>query len=203
MSSDLRFESSETFAIMIVDMVNSTKTACRIDNSSKLRLLYGTFINTMSNIATGLGAKVIKNGGDSIICYFPGTRECTDKSCLLPVLSCGLEMINARVGLNYRLQSIGLPPVSYRISADYGRHEVAKDPYSSAIDLFGRTMNLCAKINTLSPIDSLVIGEDLYEIVKTFSDFTTTKCGEYRLDELTSYLLYLVSKGRRHIEILR
>ncbi|AIF82542.1 family 3 adenylate cyclase [Candidatus Nitrososphaera evergladensis SR1] len=180
---------------MMVDMVNSTRTACQLGNSSKLRLFYEIFINTMSRIATRLDARVVKNGGDSIICYFPGTRDCVDKSCLLPVLTCGLEMINARMALNYGLQSIGLPAVSYRISADYGRHEVAKDPYSDTIDLFGPTMSLCAKINSLSPANSLVIGEDLYEIVKTFSDFTITKCGEYRLDEFRSYLLYVVSKG--------
>ncbi len=195
MISRLRFESSESCAIMIVDMVNSTRVACRLDDSCKLRLFYEIFINTMSDIARSLGGRVIKNGGDSIICYFPMTRECTDESCLLPVLICGLDMLDARTHLNYGLQSLGLPAVSYRISADYGTHEVAKDLNSETIDLFGLTMSLCAKINSLSPANSLVIGEDLCKMVKSFSGFTIRKYSEYPLDEDKTYVLYTVSKG--------
>jgi class 3 adenylate cyclase len=197
MTNTLRFESSESCAIMIVDMVNSTRTACQLGDSCKLRLFYEIFINTMSDIVRSLDGRVIKNGGDSIICYFPSTKECTDESCLLPVLTCGLEMLDARISLNHGLQSLGLPAVSYRISADYGTHEVAKDIKSNTIDLFGPTMSLCAKINSLSPANSLVIGEDLYKLAKSFSGLAIRRYSEYRLDEEKGYVLYVVSKGNQ------
>jgi class 3 adenylate cyclase len=178
---------------MMVDMVDSTRTTCQLGNSCRLRLFYELFINSLSGIAEGFDGRVVKNGGDSIICYFPRTKDCIDRSRLLSVLTCGLEMINARMALNRGLHSIGLPAVSYRVSADYGRHEVAKGLEPDTIDLFGPTMSLCAKINALSPANSLVIGGDLYEIVKSISEFIIHKYGEYRLDEKKGYLLYLVS----------
>ena len=41
-----------------------------------------------------------------------------------------------------------LPLVDYRISADYGRVEIAKSSSSMSEDLFGTTINICSKINT-------------------------------------------------------
>lgn len=44
----------------------------------------------------------------------------------------------------------GLPCVDYRISADYGRLEVALTKTSVGDDFFGPTMNMCVKINSSS-----------------------------------------------------
>jgi two-component system, OmpR family, response regulator ChvI len=58
----------------------------------------------------------------------------------------------------------------YKISADYGRVEVARSVSSpDTDDLFGSTMNICAKINSMAPPTGMVIGSDLYSIVKKFS----------------------------------
>ena len=194
MASRLKITSSETCVVMFVDMVSSTKTACQIGSSDKLRLFYETFINTLSDIATSHGATIVKNGGDSIICCFPKTQDCLEKSAFREMLVCALEIISAHKIVNFALQSAGLPTVSYRVSADYGRHEVVKDPKSDTADLFSPTMNLCAKINCLSPPNSVVIGSDLYEIVKSFSDFMIRGCGEYRVNEKRAYPVFAVSK---------
>jgi len=65
------------------------------------------------------------------------------------VFECGLTMIAVNLIINDKLQKEGkeLPPLCYRISADYGRVEVAKSLTSTNEDLFGPTVNLCAKIN--------------------------------------------------------
>ena len=78
-------------------------------------------------------------------------------------------MILARDIINAKLHSVNLPSVSYRISADYGRVEVATSTSSKGEDLFGSTMNICAKINSMAEPNGIVIGGDLYQIVKSFS----------------------------------
>jgi CheY-like chemotaxis protein len=67
------------------------------------------------------------------------------------------------------LHSENLPSVSYRISADYGRVEVATSTSSKGEDLFGSTMNICAKINSMAEPNGIVIGGDLYRIINSFS----------------------------------
>ena len=63
-----------------------------------------------------------------------------------------------------------MPNLSYRISADYGRVEVARSQSSpDTDDLFGSTMNVCAKINSMASVNGMVIGSDLYYITKKFS----------------------------------
>jgi CheY-like chemotaxis protein len=78
-------------------------------------------------------------------------------------------MILARDIINIKLQSENLPSVSYRISADYGRVEVATSTSAKGEDLFGSTMNICAKINSMAQPNGIVIGGDLYQIIKSFS----------------------------------
>lgn len=66
--------------------------------------------------------------------------------------------------INARLHEEKLPPLNYRISADFGRVEVAKSRSSQSDDLFGSAMNLCAKINSKAPPNGMVIGEALIPI---------------------------------------
>lgn len=194
MASRLKISSSEACAVMYVDMVQSTRITCQIANSDKLRLFYETFINTLSDIAITHGARVVKNGGDSIICYFPKTTDCAEKSAFKEMLICGLEMIQMREVLNAGLEAAGLPATNYRISADYGKHEVVKDADLDVVDIFGPTMCVCAKINSLAPPNCMVIGSDLHEIVKSFPDFSMVGFSQYAIQEKHSYPVFLVLK---------
>jgi class 3 adenylate cyclase len=74
-------------------------------------------------------------------------------------------MIAASDAINAKLKEEGgLPSLYYRISADYGRVEVARSITSpDTDDLFGSTMNICAKINSIAPPNEMVIGSDLYD----------------------------------------
>jgi CheY-like chemotaxis protein len=85
------------------------------------------------------------------------------------VLECCTAITAAHEFINMRLETEQLPPVSYRISADYGRVEVATTVTSGAEDLFGPTVSMCAKINSQAEPNGIVIGGDLYEIIKRFS----------------------------------
>jgi CheY-like chemotaxis protein len=96
------------------------------------------------------------------------------------VLECCTAIIAAHEFINIRLEAEALPPVNYRISADYGRVEVATTVTSGAEDLFGPTVNMCAKINSQAEPNGIVIGGDLHEMMKrySFKDYSFEEVGK-------------------------
>jgi CheY-like chemotaxis protein/class 3 adenylate cyclase len=156
--------------IGFVDMVDSTKVTAEISDRQKIRQYYSIFINTMAILVKNYGAKIVKNAGDALIFYFPDSSDPANEAAFRDILECFTTMILARDVINTKLHSEeNLPSVSYRISADYGRVEVATSTSSKGEDLFGSTMNICAKINSMAEPNGIVIGGDLYQIVKSFS----------------------------------
>ena len=162
-------QSNGYYCICFVDMVNSTQITAKIADGNKIKKYYQIFLNAMATLAKNFGAKVIKNVGDALIFYFPDTLHIENKAAFKEVLECCTAITAAHEFINIRLESEGLPPVSYRISADYGRVEVATTVTSGAEDLFGPTVSMCAKINSQAEPNGIVIGGDLYEIMKHFS----------------------------------
>ncbi len=156
--------------IGFVDMVNSTKvTAQMVSDRQKIGKYYSIFINTMAVLAKNYGAKIIKNAGDALIFYFPDSSDPANEQVFNRAFECFTTMILAHDIINAKLHSENLPSVSYRISADYGRVEVASSTSSKGEDLFGSTMNICAKINSMAEPNGIVVGGDLYQIIKSFS----------------------------------
>lgn len=64
-----------------------------------------------------------------------------------------------------------LPPIKYRISADYSQLSVANSAVSLCEDLFGIAMNIYAKINSIANLNGLVIGENLFDDVRGLDDY--------------------------------
>jgi two-component system, OmpR family, response regulator ChvI len=135
--------------IGFVDLVNSTKVTAEIFDRQKVGQYYSVFINTMAIMAKNYGAKIVKNAGDALIFYFPDSSDPANEAAFKDAFAC-FTMILARDIINAKLHSVNLPSVSYRISADYGRVEVATSTSSKSEDLFGSTMNMCAKINSMA-----------------------------------------------------
>jgi CheY-like chemotaxis protein len=119
----------------------------------------------MASIVRGHHARVIKNVGDSLVYYFPETSDVNTPSGFKNVFECARTMIGAYKVINAKLEEAKLPPVNYRISADYGKVEIAKSASSMADDIFGPTVSMCCKINTKASKNGLVIGGDLYRII--------------------------------------
>ena len=90
-----------------------------------------------------------------------------------------------------------LPALKYRISADYGKVHLAKSYTSEMDDLFGTTVNLCAKINRYAKPNSMVIGGDLYLVLKAIpllkKDYYFKQAGYYSLGIREAYPLYSVT----------
>ena len=170
----------ERYCICYIDMMNSTQTASAL-NDLQLSKYYGIFLNSMATIAKNFGATIIKNAGDCLIYYFPSTSNSNDHSAFKNVIECGITMISAHQAINAKSFEQKLPPLNYRISADYGKVEVARSSSSQSEDLFGSTMNVCAKINSKAPANGMAIGHNLYQKVSAImkEEYNFERIGEY------------------------
>jgi class 3 adenylate cyclase len=189
----------QNYCICYIDMMDSTKIASQL-KENELFKYYAVFLNATARIARNFGAKIIKNAGDCLIYYFSKTSDASNNpASLKDVLECGITLTVAHRAINAKLHEEKLPPINYRISADYGIVEVARSRSSQSDDLFGSAMNLCAKINSKAPANGMVIGKALYELVKSFEDYNFGKVGD-QPGAKYQYPAYLVeSKHKRTI----
>jgi two-component system response regulator ChvI len=196
---------SQNCCVSFIDIVDSTIiTTTEMNDAEKIRRYYSIFINTMAAIIRDFNATIIKNTGDSLLYYFPKTSNSNDKSAFKEVFECGLTMIRANTIINTKTQEEGLSRLNYRISADYGRVEMAKSMTSTSEDLFGPTVSLCAKINSMAPINGMVIGSDLCQTVRSSfdNDYSFSEIGKYQINELKyqQYPIYSVIRNKNKEE---
>ena len=160
----------KSYCMGIVDMVNSTKITAYLEHD-KMCEYYRIYLNSMTEIAKEFGAIITKNVGDSLLYYFPDTCDAEDDDSIKVALECSLAMVNSCGDINTLLDECDLPPVSYRISSDYGRLSIAKSLSSTCEDIFGPTVNMCAKINCVAMPNTTIVGGDLYQIARQFKDY--------------------------------
>ena len=142
-----------------------------------------------------------------MIFYLPKTSDSTNRSAFWNVIDCCVTMMAAYKFVNLEMSKIGLPSVSYRISADYGKAIISKpNANSQTSDLFGPILDLCTKINSKAPPNGMVIGNNLYQILKSYlnssslstssftDDYNFKIIGEYSIigSKQQSYSLYSV-----------
>lgn len=160
---------SASYCICLIDLVESSKTTAQINDSAKIGSYYSIFLNSVSAVVRKFGGRVVKNVGDGLIFYFPETSDSANRAAFTAGFECLTGMISERNTINERLYASNLPSVSYRLSADYGKVQVAASNSSQREDLFGPTMNIIAKIKPFAMPNSLVIGNDLYRIITSMS----------------------------------
>jgi len=160
---------SECYCISMIDIVGSTQITSKLYNSGKIKKFYAVFINEIAKIVKFHDGKILKTVGDGVIFYFPKTSSVENIEGFEQALKCLLNMVSSRHAINDKLHKEFLPEISYRISADYGKLEVAMSgEISSSYDLFGPTINFCAKINKKAPPNGIAVGADLWRIVNSF-----------------------------------
>jgi len=140
---------SNSYCVCFVDIVNSTGVTAGLSDE-QVRNYYSIFLNNIATIIKSFEAKVLKVVGDGVIFFMPSTINCENLPAFDNALDCCFALLTERHFINAALNAEALPPLSYRISADYGRFQIAKTKSSRGDDLFGSTMNLCAKINSLA-----------------------------------------------------
>ncbi|CAN5845899.1 hypothetical protein BH23THE1_BH23THE1_16130 [soil metagenome] len=193
---------SNNYCICIIDIIESTNNTRDILESKKIKQYYSVFLNTMTSIINRHGGKVIKNAGDNLLYYFPRTMNQSNYLDFQDVIECGLSMIDAKDQLDLLLNLNGLPPINYRISASYGKVELAIVSNSSSGDIFGTPVNICSKINHLASSNQMIIHRDLYQIIKempyfhdyVFEELNRNKGVDYSENNTDVYTAYSVHR---------
>ena len=162
---------SNNYCVCMIDIIDSTNNTYDILESKKIKQYYSVFLNTMTSIISRHGGKVIKNAGDNLLYYFPSTMNESNYLDFQDVIECGLSMIDAKDQVDLLLNLNGLPPINYRISASYGKVELAIVANSHSGDIFGTPVNVCSKINHLASSNQMIIHRDLYQVMKEMPYF--------------------------------
>ena len=185
-------DQSENGCVCLIDIKDSTQITAKMTDSQASNL-YSTFLNAMAIIVQEFKGTVIKNIGDALLFYFPNTNP-LDPLSFKNVIDCCLSMCESHDKIGKKLEEKGLPIVDYKISATYGSVRVANTSTSDVNDIFGSTVNRCAKINGLSPKNGLVIDEGLYNAVKSIDKYLFSKIDELMPDNEQGYVVYTVTR---------
>jgi class 3 adenylate cyclase len=189
-------EQIKVYAVGIIDIVGSTNIAVNL-SEKKIADFYGIFINDISNIIKKFEGIVVKNIGDSLLFYFPDTLEKSHKNAnqksFENSIKCGFAIIDNHSIINKKMSKLGLPKLDYKISFSYGGIRIAKILTSAVDDIFGLTVNICAKINSLCPPNSIVITQKLHDAIDSIDRIQSEKLGEYSLTN-SKVQVYLIKK---------
>jgi len=186
---------SKSYCVGVVDMVNSTKISARMNEIDWSRY-YKIFLNSIAKILTRYGGVVIKNMGDSLLYFFPESSNSQRKYGFISCLECTLAIIESHDDICKILAGENLPCLDYRVSADYGRVVIMNSNNSSTPDLIGPPVNMCTKINHRAENNGVVIGGDLYQVVKNLQGYRFRHVAGFSLGLKYSYPIYSVSREK-------
>ncbi len=186
---------SEKYCVCMVDIMNSTKITATLTDEQTSEF-YKIFLNSVALTVRNFGGIVVKNIGDALLFYFPvlhSEKDLTIKKCL----NCCLTLGETRKDILDQLHKHNLPTVDYRTSATFGIVRIARTSTSSVNDIFGATVNRCAKINRSAPANGLIIGEEFYENAKHLEGYTYKKIESEIVSPEHGYIGYIVSRKPR------
>ncbi len=184
---------SQSCCLGLIDMIDSTKISASLPQH-KISKYYEIFLNSMANIVERFDGIVIKNIGDSLLYYFPESSNINRKFGFLSCLECSLKMIEEHESINQTMCNENLPQLNYRVSADFGSVIIMKLAHSTSIDLLGTSVNMCKKINCSAPQNGVVIGSDMYQMVKNFCDYKYKQICECSVGLKYTYPIYSVQR---------
>ena len=151
--------------IMYIDLVGSTKMSMTLP-VEQLVTIIRAFTHEISSVVESYNGYVLKYVGDAIISFFPcGFNKylISDKS-----VQCAKSMINViKNGINPILTKHDYPELSVKIGIDEGEDVVVQYGYdkSSLIDILGYSMNVAAKITSLTAANKISVGNAVYKLI--------------------------------------
>ena len=181
----------EDYFISIVDIVDSTKITASLSHKQACKY-YAIFLNAMAGIVESFGGRVVKNVGDSLLYYFPKKLDSSENLLAKYSIECGIVMLAAGNRINELMKEEHLPSVKYRISVDYGTVMIAREIHSTRDDIFGPAVNMCSKINRHAKPNSMVIGGDMYQIVRPFQEYSFKPCSDCSTGLKFNYPVYSI-----------
>ena len=186
---------SEKYCVCMIDIINSTTITAKLSESETSEF-YRIFLNSMALIVRNFGGIVVKNIGDALLFYFPiihSEKELTIEKCL----NCCLALGESHKDIETKLKKENLPLFDYRTSATFGNVRIARTSTSSVNDIFGATVNRCAKINRTAPANGLIIGEEFYENAKDLGSYTFKKISSDIVSPEHGYIGYIVYRKQK------
>ena len=151
--------------VMYIDLVGSTKMSMTLP-VEQLVTIMRAFSHEISSVVESYNGYVLKYVGDAIISFFPcGFNKylISDKS-----VQCAKSMINViKNGINPILTKHDYPELSVKIGIDEGEDVVVQYGYdkSSLIDILGYSMNVAAKITSLTAANKISVGNAVYKLL--------------------------------------
>jgi len=186
-------ENYETCCVCMVDIVNSTRIISSLPKTLACKY-YFIFLNSMTLIAKEYGAIIVKNVGDCLLYYFPKFLSNSGNSQLEAPIECGLSMLEVHDKINKIMFRENLSPIDYRISADCGPVMKASILNSKTEDVFGTTVNICSKMNNMFKRNSMVIGHDLFQVIKGIDSYYCEFIGDYNFCRKLPYSIYSIAR---------
>lgn len=195
---------SEKVCVSVIDIVGSTSIVSTLGSSKDIRKFYEIFLNRIAIILKKYRANIIKTVGDGIISYFPNTVDITNIQAFENVLECCSAQIEERFAINALLMEQRLPTIRYRISADFGKLQRTRFVGFNSEDLVGSTVNVCSKMNLYAQPNGIVVGNDLYQILRSFKQlndaYSFKEIDSYKSEEAKfSYPIYSLSRIKQTI----
>ena len=176
----------------VIDMKDSTKISAGLSDEDVTKM-YEIFLNFMAEIVRQHNGEVVKNIGDALMFRFPNVDP-NDTAVMKNILECCMSMIDSHDELEEKLKAENMPGLDYKISATYGSVKVAQSTTSNIADIFGPTVNRCFKINSLCPKNSLVVGVNLYEILKDFPEYEFAQFCSIEMKQKYGYSIFEVKR---------
>ena len=185
------------FAVIYFDLVNSTRMSTELapDFLSKIVTV---FSQEVSYIIEHFGGFVLKFVGDASIGYFPSSQNPDD------IVLCGESVVYVvRDAINPLLLQMGHAGIEVKITSDYGKHTIVRygsDRERSYVDIISATINLAAKMQSVTRGGQMVIGDSLYkklshDLQRRFEkvNLDQIKWNYHNLAEQKPYQLYIVT----------
>ncbi len=180
----------------VIDMTDSTRISSKLSDDDVSKM-YEIFLNFMAKIVRKHNGEVVKNIGDALMFRFANV-DSKDIVAVKNILECCLSMIDSHDELKKELNAENIDELDYKISATYGSVKVAKSTTSKISDIFGPTVNRCFKINSLCPKNSIVVGINLYEILKEFDEYEFTQFCSIEMKKKYGYSIFEVKRRKQY-----
>ena len=185
----------ENDCVGVIDMTDSTRISSKLSNEGVSKM-YEIFLNFMAKIVQKHNGEVVKNIGDALMFRFPNV-DANNPVAMKNVLECCLSMIDSHDELKRQLNAENISELDYKISATYGEVKVAESTTSNTSDIFGPTVNRCFKINSLCPKNSVVVGNNLYEILKDFPEYEFVQFCSIEIKKKYDYSIFEVKRKNK------
>jgi class 3 adenylate cyclase len=183
---------SEKYCVCIVDIINSTQITSQLSELQTSEF-YKIFLNSIATVVRNFDGIVVKNIGDALLFYFPVIHS-EENFALKKCLDCCLTLSEFHDDIVQKLEKENLPIFSYRISSTYGIVRIARTSTSSVNDIFGSTVNQCAKINRIAPANGFIISQEFYDAAKIFDNYKFEKIDNETMSLKHGYALYHVTR---------